>query len=85
MESIMGIGSGIFLFIAGAIVRYALKFNVKWVDQNLIGYLLMGGGALVFLISLIAVFRKNSTTVTTHSAVNPNSGEKNTSAETKSS
>lgn len=81
----MGIGSGIFLVIAGAIVRYALKFNVKWVDQNLIGYLLMGGGALVFLISLVVVFKKNSTTVTTHSAVNPSSGEKNTSAETKSS
>ncbi len=85
MGLIMGIGSGIFLFIAGAIVRYALKFNVKWVDQNLIGYLLMGGGALVFLISLVATFKKNSTSVTTHSAVNPSSGEKDTSAETKSS
>lgn len=81
----MGIGSGIFLVIAGAIVRYALKFNVKWVDQNLIGYLLMGGGALVFLISLVVVFKKDSTTVTTHSAINPSSGEKNTSEETKSS
>jgi hypothetical protein len=81
----MGIGSGIFLVIAGAIVRYALKFNVKWVNQDLIGYLLMGGGALVFLISLVVVFKKNSTTVTTHSAVNPGSGEKNTIAETKSS
>ena len=81
----MGIGSGIFLVIAGAIVRYALKFNVKWVNQDLIGYLLMGGGALVFLISLVVVFKKDSTTVTTHSAINPSSGEKNTIAETKSS
>lgn len=81
----MGIGSGIFLVVAGAVVRYALKFNIKWVDQNLIGYLLMGGGALVFLISLVLVFGKNSSTVTTHSVVDPNSGEKNTSTETESS
>jgi divalent metal cation (Fe/Co/Zn/Cd) transporter len=84
MESIMGIGSGIFLFIAGAIVAYALNFNVKWVDQNLIGYLLMGGGAVVFLISMVATFKKRSTTVTTHSAVDSSAGERSTSAETKS-
>lgn len=80
----MGIGSGIFLFIAGAIVAYALNFNVKWVDQNLIGYLLMGGGVLVFLISMVSSFKKKSTTVTTHSSVDPSAGQKSTSAETKS-
>lgn len=80
----MGIGSGIFLFIAGAIVAFALNFNVKWVDQNLIGYLLMGGGVLVFLISMVASFKKKSTTVTTHSSVDPSAGQKSTSAETKS-
>lgn len=84
MESIMGIGSGIFLFIAGAIVAYALNFNVKWVDQNLIGYLLMGGGVLVFIISMVASFKKKSTTVTTHSSVDASAGQKSTSAETKS-
>ena len=76
----MGIGSGIFLFIAGAIVAYALNFNVKWVDQNLIGYLLMGGGAIVFLISMVSTFKKRSTTVTTHSAVDSSAGERSTSA-----
>ena len=80
----MGIGSGIFLVIVGAIVAYALNFNVKWVDQNLIGYLLMGGGAIVFLISMVSTFKKRSTTVTTHSAVDNSAGERSTSAETKS-
>lgn len=80
----MGIGSGIFLFIVGAIVAFALNFNVKFVDQNLIGYLLMGGGAVVFLISMVSTFKKRSTTVTTHSAVDSAAGERNTSAETKS-
>ncbi len=59
----MGIGSGIALFITGAIVAFALNFKVAAVNQNLIGYLLMGGGALVFLISLFASFKKRSTTV----------------------
>ncbi len=80
----MGIGSGIFLFIAGAIIAYALNFNVKWVDQNLIGYLLMGGGVVVFLISLVASFKKRSTTVTTHTAVDAAACEKSTTAQTKS-
>ena len=80
----MGIGSGIFLFIVGAIVAFALNFNVKWVDQNLIGYLLMGGGVLVFLISMVSSFKKKSTTVTTHSSVDPSAGQRSTSAETKS-
>lgn len=80
----MGIGSGIFLFIVGAIVAFALNFNVKWVDQNLIGYLLMGGGAVVFLISMVASFKKKSTVVTTHSSVDPSAHQQSTSAETKS-
>ncbi len=84
MESIMGIGSGIFLFIVGAIVAFALNFKVAAVNQNLIGYLLMGGGALVFLISLFASFKKRSPTVTTHSAVDAAAGEKSTTAQTKS-
>ena len=80
----MGIGSGIFLFIVGAIVTYALNFNVKWVDENVIGYLFMGGGVLIFLISLVSVFKQRSTTITSHSEMNPNSGVKNTETQTKS-
>ncbi len=80
----MGIGSGIFLFIVGAIITYALNFNVKWVDQTLIGYLFMGGGALVFFISLFSLFKKRSTTITSHSEMNPSAGVKNTETQTES-
>ena len=84
MDLIMGIGSGIFLFIVGAIISFALNFDVKWVDQNVIGYLFMGGGALVFLISLFSSFKKRSTTVTTNTAFDSGAGGKSTTAETKS-
>jgi small neutral amino acid transporter SnatA (MarC family) len=80
----MGIGSGIFLFIVGAIIAFALNFNVEWVDQNLIGYLFMGGGIVVFLISLFMVFKKRSTTIRSQSEINPRAGIKNTETQTES-
>jgi hypothetical protein len=84
MDMIMGIGSGIFLFVVGAIVAFALNFTVSSLNMNLIGYLLMGAGVLIFLISLVTVFKKRSSTVTTITAVNRDLGEKVTEHETKS-
>jgi uncharacterized membrane protein len=84
MDMIMGIGSGIFLFVVGAIVAFALNFTVSSLNMNLIGYLLMGAGVLIFLISLVTVFKKRSSTVTTKTAVNRDLGEKVTEHETKS-
>lgn len=54
----MGIGSGIVLFVIGAILAFALNVTVDWIDLNLVGYLLMGAGALIFLISLILFSRR---------------------------
>jgi hypothetical protein len=60
----MGIGSGIFLFVVGAIVAFALNFEVAWANLDMIGYLLMGAGVVVFLISLVLVMKKRSTSET---------------------
>ena len=50
----MGIGSGIALFVIGAILVFALNIDTGgYVDLDLIGYILMGAGVVVFLISLI--------------------------------
>lgn len=51
-------GSGIVLFILGAILAFALNVTVEWIDLNLVGYLLMGAGVLIFLISLILFSRR---------------------------
>ncbi len=80
----MGIGSGIFLFVAGAIVAFALNFNVSSVNMHLIGSLLMGAGVLIFLISLVAEFNKRSSSVTTRTSVDPQRGEKVVEQEKKS-
>lgn len=84
MEGIMGIGSGIVLFVGGAIVAFALNFDVSSVDMELIGYLLMGAGVLVFLISLVSEFKKRSSSVTTRTAVDPARGERIVEQEKKS-
>jgi hypothetical protein len=80
----MGIGSGIFLFVVGAILTFALNFEVSWVNLDLVGYLLMGAGIVVFIISLVLVLRRRSSLVTTRSAVDPNSNEQVVEHETKS-
>lgn len=60
----MGIGSGIALFVVGAILTFAINLENAWVDLDLIGYILMGAGAVVFLISLVLVLRKRSSVET---------------------
>jgi hypothetical protein len=49
----MGMGTGIVLFVIGAILEYALNVQVSWIDLHLVGYILMVAGAVVFIISLI--------------------------------
>lgn len=72
----MGIGSGILLFVIGAILTFALNFRVDWIDLDLVGYILMIAGVVVFIISLIVVFRRRSMSSTTRTAVDPARGER---------
>lgn len=80
----MGIGSGIFLVVVGAILTWALNFRVSWIDLQLIGYLLMGAGVIVFVISLVLLTRRRSSVSTTRTAVDPNAGERVEQRETRS-
>jgi hypothetical protein len=49
--------------------------NPGAVDLQLIGYLLMGAGVVVFIIGLVLMLRKRESVTTTRSAVDPASGE----------
>ena len=60
----MGIGTGIVLFVLGAILTFALNIDVSWANLDLIGYILMGAGVVVFLVSLVLVLRKRSSVET---------------------
>ena len=60
----MGIGTGIVLFVIGAILTFALNFETDVVNLDLIGWILMGAGLVVFLISLVLMLRKRSSVET---------------------
>lgn len=79
----MGIGTGIFLIVVGAVLAFALNIEVSWVDLDLVGYLLMGAGFLVFLISIVMMARKRSTTSTVRQVDN-GGAERVTQRETRS-
>ncbi|AKV86498.1 hypothetical protein BMW26_13960 [Microbacterium sp. 1.5R] len=73
----MGIGSGIALFVIGAILVFALNIDTGgYVDLDLIGYILMGAGVVVFLISLILTMRSRRTETVDRTAVDPATGDR---------
>lgn len=79
----MGIGSGIFLFVLGAILAFAVEVDLGGVvNLDLIGYLLMGAGVVIFLISLVMMMRKRSSSETVRQV--DGGGERVTQRETRS-
>ena len=73
----MGIGSGLALFVIGAILVFALNIDTGgYVDLDLIGYILMGAGVVVFLISLILTMRSRRTETVDRTAVDPATGDR---------
>ena len=69
----MGIGSGIVLFVIGAILTFALNVRVDWIDLDLVGYILM----------IVVLFRRRSSISTTRSAVDPAHTERVTERESR--
>lgn len=71
----MSIGLGIFLFVVGAILRFAIRVQVSWINLELVGDLLMGAGVVVTVIGIVLLVRKRSTVTTVRTAVDPQTGE----------
>jgi hypothetical protein len=67
----MGIGLGVFLIIVGAVLTFAVKAQVSGLDLVMIGWILMAGGVVVILLSLLIFMprsrRARSTAITTDS------------------
>lgn len=59
----MGIGIGIFMFVAGAILRFALNVDVPWINLYVVGNILMVAGVLAMIGSLIMNGQSRKTTV----------------------
>lgn len=61
----MTIGTGIVLFVIGAILAFALNVQVPWADLHMIGYILMGAGVIAFLIGIILMMSRRRSDVIT--------------------
>jgi membrane-bound ClpP family serine protease len=70
----MSIGSGIALFVIGAILVFAINVEVSWVNLDMVGYILMGAGFLVFLIGIILMARRRRTESVSRTYVDPATG-----------
>jgi hypothetical protein len=68
-RTVMGLGLGVLLIVAGAVLAFAVDTSVSGVDLQLIGWILMGAGVLVIVLSLVIFMprsrRARSTAVTT--------------------
>ena len=68
----MSIGSGIFLFVVGAVLAFAITIEVTWINLTMVGYLLMAAGVIIFLLGLILMYRKRQSVTTVQSGVDAN-------------
>ena len=57
----MGIGVGILLLLAGAILYWAVNFDVGFLNEQVLGIILMVAGALSILLTLILNAQRNRT------------------------
>jgi uncharacterized membrane protein HdeD (DUF308 family) len=49
----MGIGLGIVLIVAGAILLWAVEFNLDFIDDDALGVILLSAGALAIILALV--------------------------------
>jgi hypothetical protein len=65
----MSIGTGIGLFVVGAILAFAIRLPNNVVALPLIGYILMVAGVVVFIIGMVFMLRKRQSVTTVTSGV----------------
>ncbi len=65
----MSIGTGIGLFVVGAILAFAIHLPNAVVSLPLIGYILMVAGVVVFILGLVFMLRKRQSITTVTSGV----------------
>ena len=54
----------------------AIKVPVGFIDLTTTGYILMVAGIVVFVVGLVLVFTKRTSTSTTRSGIDPATGER---------
>ena len=58
----MGIGVGILLLVVGAILYFAVKADIPYVSDDMLGLILMGVGVLAIVLALVMNNQRSRTT-----------------------
>lgn len=72
----MSLGGGIFLLVIGAILAFAVNFQVGGINIHLIGYILMAAGALGVILGIVLMTRRRRVVTTSRTGIDQVSGER---------
>ena len=64
----MTMGTGVVLFVIGAILAFAVHVQTAFINLSTAGYILMVAGIVVFLIGLVLMLRGRRSVTTTSAA-----------------
>jgi hypothetical protein len=57
----MGVGVGVLLLVAGAILRFAIQVDIPGVDDDTLGVILMVVGVLAIVLALVTTQQRSRT------------------------
>jgi sulfite exporter TauE/SafE len=75
-ELFMSLGTGIVLFVIGAILAFALNVQVSWINLDLVGYILMAAGVVMVILGIIFIARRRNSVTTARAGVDPVTGDR---------
>ena len=78
----MSLGTGIVLFVIGAILAFAINVQVAWANLHMIGYILMVAGAVGIILGIILLTRRRRTISSSRTVIDPATGERVSRRET---
>jgi protein-S-isoprenylcysteine O-methyltransferase Ste14 len=67
----MTMGTGVVLFVIGAILAFAVHVETAFISLSTAGFILMAAGAVVFVIGLALVLRGRRTVTTSRTTADP--------------
>jgi xanthosine utilization system XapX-like protein len=72
----MSLGAGIFVFVIGAVLAFAVTVTPTWIDLQLVGWIMMGAGLVIIILGIILLTQKKRSVVTRRTGVDPSTGQR---------
>ncbi|MCL2514995.1 MAG: DUF6458 family protein [Microbacteriaceae bacterium] len=73
----MSLGTGIVLFVIGAVLAFAVHVTVWWINLQVVGYIFMVAGVIGIILGIVLITtRRNRSVSTSRTFVDPATGER---------